>query len=170
MDTECSYPEVKRPGPFSDEANEWIYTSTPQYIFHAWCLITQKTRLHVRCLKYERSVTCGKSVVQPDCQRPESDQSVNQQQRSARGWWSSARLVATTSWWCSQWKGRLRLALPLISPLVRHSVDENPAVISGRTPPPHRLSHSRSTTQNYGTMIPSQVLTYIHVRLKGHVI
>jgi hypothetical protein len=49
------YLEVKRPGFESDhspacsgEVNDaWSYTSTPPYVFIAWCLIMHKKQLHL---------------------------------------------------------------------------------------------------------------------------
>jgi len=47
-------PEIKRPGreanhssPSSAEVrNAWIFASTPQYVFMAWCLIKQELHFH----------------------------------------------------------------------------------------------------------------------------
>jgi hypothetical protein len=46
--------EIKRQGRENDHSpqsgaevkNAWHYTSTPQYIFMAWCLIKQEIRVH----------------------------------------------------------------------------------------------------------------------------
>jgi len=45
-------PEVKRPGreadhspPSDAEVNAWSYTSTPPYVFMAWCLVKYMVRL-----------------------------------------------------------------------------------------------------------------------------
>jgi hypothetical protein len=43
-----SFPGVMRLGreadhsPFTDVENAWSYTSTPQYVFMAWCLVKHK--------------------------------------------------------------------------------------------------------------------------------
>jgi hypothetical protein len=51
---EALSPGVKRPGREADHSpptsaevkNAWSYTSIPQYVFIAWCLVKQWTRLH----------------------------------------------------------------------------------------------------------------------------
>jgi hypothetical protein len=48
-------PAVKRPGLEADNSppssveikNTWSYTSTPPYVFMAWCLIQHRIRLHI---------------------------------------------------------------------------------------------------------------------------
>jgi hypothetical protein len=52
MDTRGSFPKVKRPGSEADHSspssavvkNAWNYTSTPQYVFMAWCSVKRKHR------------------------------------------------------------------------------------------------------------------------------
>jgi len=46
MGDRCPFPRVKRPEceadhslPFTAKMNAWIYTSTPQYTFLAWCSV-----------------------------------------------------------------------------------------------------------------------------------
>jgi hypothetical protein len=48
--TKGSFPGVKRPGREADHSpqssavvkNAWSYTSTPQYVFMAWCFVKQR--------------------------------------------------------------------------------------------------------------------------------
>jgi hypothetical protein len=69
MDTRGSFPGLKRPGREADHSppssaevkNAWSYTSTPLYVFMAWCLVKHRdnfifTFITLRCNSYDRSV------------------------------------------------------------------------------------------------------------------
>jgi hypothetical protein len=72
MGTRGSFPGVKRPGREADHSpssraevkNAWSYTSTPQYVFMAWCLVKHRdnftftfTHLEVHRVRYFRRHT-----------------------------------------------------------------------------------------------------------------
>jgi len=54
MNTGVSFPGINRPWREADHSrpsnaevtNAWSYTSTPRYVFKAWCLIKQWVVLH----------------------------------------------------------------------------------------------------------------------------